>query len=298
MAFKESETLLGKPTPYRTNVDLYVAERVWQEIQEGLRTMVNVEDKPDIVLIPELHLPINKIEAIKAISRKHNFMIISGVDFQRNPTNSSKIRNRGIVTIPSDWGSEGSSRHVSALHFGKTYFTYMERALFKNVEGAICKEDPESNMYIFESKQFGSFGIMICSDIFDIERMMLYQGRIQHLFIISLNKDLTTYFAMAESLTRLLYCNVVICNTGFFGGSLAVSPYREPSRRTIYQYQGQQMLNTNIISIPLDSLIEAQFTDYTIEKERRPFKASPPGYYDKIHSIKSIAKMEKVVPVP
>lgn len=276
-----------KYVPYSINIDVLSAERVWQEIQEGLRLMFKSDSKPNIILIPELHLPVSRINEIKRISKKNNVIIISGVDFQRNPTNPNKVRNRGILTIPNCFDHEGISTRLTTLHFGKTYFTYMEKAMFKNIEGVECTEDQEQNMYVFKSSEFGNFGIMICSDIFDIERMMLYQTEIQHLFIISLNKDLNTYFSMAESLARLLYCNVVVCNTGYYGGSMVVSPYEDPNERIIYKYYGQRMFNTHILSIPIESLVRAQgynFPEGDKKKDGIKFKASPPGYYDRITS--------------
>ncbi|WP_435522673.1 hypothetical protein [Chryseobacterium indoltheticum] len=147
----------------------------------------------------------------------------------------------------------------------------MERNMFNNIEGNICKEDPEQNMYIFQTKNFGNFGIMICSDIFDIERMLLYQTKIHHLFIISLNKDLNTYFAMAESLARMLYCNVVICNTGYYGGSVVISPYEDNNKRTVYKYQGQNMFNTHIVNIPVDSLDIAQKFDFANDDKKKKY---------------------------
>jgi predicted amidohydrolase len=287
-AFIKSEKLKKKTfTPYKLNIDCLSAERVWQEIKEGLRLLIKSDNCPEIILIPELHLPISKVNEIKAISKKHNVMIIAGIDFQRNPTDHSKIRNRGIISIPNNWGKDSVSTRLTCMYYGKTYFTYMERNMFKNIEGFECNEDPEQNMYIFKTKDFGNFGIMICSDIFDIERMMLYQTKIHHLFIISLNMDLNTYFAMSETLTRLLYCNVVICNTGHFGGSLAVSPYADTNERTIYKYQGQKMFNTQLIDIPVKSLDEAQKFDFALDDKKKKnikFKASPPGYFDKINS--------------
>jgi len=264
------------------NIDPLLAEKVWDEIKEGLRLMLYSDDKPDVILIPELHLPIFRIEEIKRISKKYNVLIISGIDFQRSKTDLTKIRNRGIITIPSSFGQKTISPRLTSLYFGKTYFTYMEKSMFKNIEGIECCEDQEQNMYIFQSSQFGSFGIMICSDIFDIERMMLYQTRIQHLFVISLNKDLNTYFSMADTLTRLLYCNVVVCNTGYYGGSIVVSPFKDVNERLIYKYQGQRMFNVNTVSIPVSGLVKAQRLDYSIHNSNLIFKASPPGYFDKI----------------
>lgn len=271
----------NKSKPYSLNIDPISADRVWQEIKTGLRLLLSEKKKPDVILIPELHLPISKIDTLKKISRAAGVMIISGVDFQRNPNAPNKIRNRGIISIPNNWGTAEICTGIKTLEFGKTYFTYMERSMFLNLNGVKCDEDPEKNMYIFTSKEFGNFGIMICSDVFDIERMMMYQGRIHHLFIISLNKDLNTYFSMAETLTRLLYCNVVVCNTGFFGGSVVMSPYESPNDRLIYKYQGQNMFNSHLVTIPVKELEDAQKFDFAFDNKKEKnirFKASPPGY--------------------
>lgn len=287
--FVLSEKEKNKPTPFRLNIDAIIAERVWQEINEGLASLIRIDDTPDIIMIPELHLPISKLGELKRISKRNGVMIIAGLDFSRNSLDANRIRNRGALIVPNGFGLNKATQ-VSALYFGKTYFTYMERSMFRNVEGVACEEDQEQNMYVFKTNDFGNFGVVICSDVFDIERMILYQGRIHHLFIISLNKDLNTYFAMAESLTRLLYCNVVICNTGYYGGSLAYSPYDDPIERVIYRYHGQKTFTTHRIALPVSSLSVAQGFDFVNDDKKAHgvrFKATPPGYFDKYNAIKA-----------
>lgn len=280
----------GHCPPYNINIDPITASRVWQEIKSGIALLLKDPNKPDIILIPELHLPNDKISLIKSISLKNNVVIIAGIDFYKDPL-YDRVRNRGVITIPNNWGSRLLSNRLNSLMFGKTYFTYMEKAMFNNLALKKCVEYPEQNMYIFKSGKFGNFGIMICSDIFDIERMLLYQTRIHHLFIISLNKDLTTYFHMAESLARLLYCNIIICNTGFYGGSVVISPFDNQQDRLIYKYQGQKMFNTHLVSIPNESLDKAQNFDFSKNDKKKNginFKASPPGYFDKKSRLNEI----------
>lgn len=270
----------NKKGPYALNIDKITAERVWHEIRRGLIEMLRADTRPDIILIPELHLPVSRIETIKRLSKKFGVIIISGIDFQLNRASPERIRNRGLICLPVH-PANGNAYRVTSMQFGKTFFTYMERSMFKDMDRpGTFEEDPEQCLYVFKSKELGDFGIIICSDIFDIERMSLYQGQIHHLFIISLNKDLNTYFAMAESLTRLLYCNVVICNTGFYGGSLAISPYKQSHERIIYQYTGQRMYNSHVIELPLKLLDDAQKFNFSTDHDGSiNFKASPPGYY-------------------
>lgn len=271
----------GSLPKFEHNILPLIADRVWEEISEGLKLIIKQDNPPQIILIPELHIPTSKVQKIKDISKKHNIMIIAGIDFIIHPTIPNKIRNRGIITLPNLWGTQArSSTRLTSLYFGKTHFSYMERSMFKKLKLGTFTEDPERNMYLFQTAEYGNFGLMICSDIFDIDRMLVYQGRIHHLFIISLNKDLNSYFHMAEALCRLIYCNVVICNTGFFGGSLAISPYQDTNERMIYKYQGQRMFNYQTVDIPVKALNDAQLFDFSGNKKEAGiiFKASPPGY--------------------
>ena len=71
----------------------------------------------------------------------------------------------------------------------------------------------------------------------------------------------------------MLFCNVVVCNCGKFGGSHAFSPFRVPQRRTVYRHSGLNLPNLQIVQLPLASLIERQRG--TPDDQ---FKSLPPGY--------------------
>lgn len=86
----------------------------------------------------------------------------------------------------------------------------------------------------------------------------MYRGRVQHLIVLSYNRDFESFYHNAEALARTLHCNVVVCNTGTYGGSLAVTPYYEPFRRTVYRHQGSRLATVQIVTLPVRELIEAQ----------------------------------------
>ena len=109
----------------------------------------------------------------------------------------------------------------------------------------------------------------------DLDRIVMYRNKIQTLLILAYNRDTTSFDHLAEALSRMLFCNVVICNCGQFGGSLAVSPFREPFHRLIYRHAGQGLPHAQVVQLPLEILLEHQqgikHTD---------LKSLPPGFDD------------------
>lgn len=127
---------------------------------------------------------------------------------------------------------------------------------------------------ILDAVEFGKIGVAICSDFFDIERFVIYKGRIHHLIIISHNPDTESYYFLAESVSRLVYCNVAICNTGEYGDSIGFSPYEKSFKRINYRNKGQGLYSSQVINLPVFSLDKEQMTD---EKSFN-FKSRPLGY--------------------
>ena len=140
---------------------------------------------------------------------------------------------------------------------------------------------PCNEFYIVDLAEYGKLGVSICADFYDIERYAIYKGRIQHLLIIANNKDIKSFYFLAEAISRLVYCNVVICNSGHYGGSVCFTPAKHEYQRYSYKHEGHDLFTTQIVSIPVDALWKAQSEDMDA---LNGFKNPPPGYkyqYDK-----------------
>ena len=81
---------------------------------------------------------------------------------------------------------------------------------------------------------------------------------------------------MAEAISRLVFCNVVICNTGHYGGSIAFSLYKEDYKRYIYKHEGAKLYTSQVISLPVADLHKAQ--QNAASPQAKKFKSAPPGY--------------------
>lgn len=255
------------PGPYKMSRLSEV--KVWGEIKKGFIDLLSGYERPHLIIIPELSVPHGYENDLKRLSSSSGAVVIAGLDFFHK---GSKVSNRAIVIIPNNWPLLKPSRSTSSFYFGKTFYSKEEQDLFKP-ENLISNPD----IYILDAGRYGVMGIAICSDFFDIERFVVYKGRIQHLIIISHNKDTDSYYFLAEAISRLVYCNVAICNTGEYGDSIAFSPYQKSYERIVYRHKGAMLYSSQLVSLPVKSLDDEQKTGAINAK----FKSRPPGYEKK-----------------
>jgi len=245
--------------------------RIWNEIKKGFSYLKSEPEsnRPHIIILPELTIPISRETELQRIASKIGAIIIAGLDFNEQ---NNMIENKAVVFIPKSWPQSLSYGGINKFYFGKTFFSYDEKQYFdaKNKTGK-----PWPAMYILDAGSFGRIGIAICSDFFDIERFLIYRGNIHHMVVIAYNKDVKSYYFLAEAISRLVYCNVVICNTGFYGGSIVFSLYKEEYKRYIYKHEGGKLFTAQILNLPVKLLHEAQIST---SDEDGVFKAKPPGY--------------------
>ncbi|MBN2776528.1 MAG: hypothetical protein JXR36_02730 [Bacteroidales bacterium] len=266
------------------------ANRVWQEIKDGFISFNSapIEKQPNIIIIPELSVALNREKDLANLSKKCGAVVIAGLDFSEPIPN--QVANNAVIHVPRNWPLLGRSGSVSSTYFGKTFFSYMEKDFFEKKEK---KEYQSTKMYILDAGIYGRIGVAICSDFFDIERFLIYKGKIHHMIVISYNMDTKSYYFLAEAISRLVFCNVIICNTGYYGGSLVFSPYEDEPKRYIYKHEGSKLFTTQILKVPVKAIDEEQKEPRT--KDTTPkakFKAQPPGYMESY--IKRETKEQKL----
>jgi len=246
------------------------------EIQQHMTALMQENPRPHIVLLPEVAIPHGFLWQLRRMAMDMNAIVIGGMDFQPASMPENSIVNRAAVIIPDGWGTRTRSSATALRFVGKTYPAAFEKAKLAEF-GKTFKEAPQ--VWVFQTPSLGRFAVAICYDFLDLERVAMYRSNIQHLFILAYNPDLRSFEHAAEALSRMIFCNVVICNAGHYGGSLAVSPFYKPEKRTIYHHQGNQLSTSQMIDLPVADLILAQSNNWPAHRDRE-FKGLPPGAID------------------
>jgi predicted amidohydrolase len=252
-------------------------EHTWNQIRTALRALAACYPAPTLILLPELAVPRPYLRDLERIASRSGTVILAGADYLRKLDPDAKsglrgaVRNEAAVFIPENWQRGKPGRWSARIFVGKTY-PAPEEARRLGEKRWTFESDPI--VWLFEGGEIGRFGVAICYDLMDLERALMYKTYIHHLFVLAYNRDTTSFVNLAESFSRTLFCNVVICNTGFHGGSVAISPFHEVYERTIYRHDGSKMLAFQVFDLPLRELDAAR---RGADPQKR-FKALPPGW--------------------
>lgn len=244
-----------------------------KEIRHYFSALRGLDKKPDIVLLPELAVPAGYEAKLRRIAEKLECIVIAGLDYKILKATPPTVSNEAIVIVPRRLKGKKVAAQTATRRVGKTYAAPGEKSKLRKV-GQPVEFEPIPTVWLFESATLGNFGVAVCYDFLDLDRTVLYRKKIHTLFILAYNQDINTFDHVAESISRTVFCNVVVCNCGHFGGSMAVSPFREPFRRVVYRHSGNKLANVQIVELPLKDLDDHQ-------NQRGPagmFKSLPPGF--------------------
>ena len=252
--------------------------RAKKEIRHYLASLRGMDGQPDIVIFPELSVPIGYQRQLRRAAEELEAIIIAGLDYRiESGQGRPAVSNEAVVIVPRKLRGKNIALRTEIRRVGKTYPAPGERRKLLDIKASSVEFVANPTVWIFESVDLGKFAVAVCYDFMDLDRIVMYRNKIQTLFVLAYNRDTTSFDHLSEALGRMLFCNVVVCNCGKFGGSHAVSPFRKPYKRTIYRHSGQNLPNAQLIELPLESLFALQNGN-----EDKQFKSLPPGFSNHI----------------
>lgn len=223
------------------------------------------EDKADFLILPEIMVPREYVRShIPTLCNENNLIIIGGIEFYHKSThnNSKYIQNEAFIAVPGAVNNKNIRERAMIWRIPKIYPAFSEE---KTIKDTGYHFSPGNKLYIFKSKEYGNWAVLICVDYLNLPIQQMLQKKIQTLFIVAFNKDLNYYYAMSESVHRTLFCNVVVCNAANYGGSHAFTPYRDRFKREVLKLHGNKIEAAVTVTLPLRKIKEIQVASRTVE---------------------------------
>ncbi|RIW28209.1 hypothetical protein D3H55_22155 [Bacillus salacetis] len=218
------------------------------------------EDNSNFLVFPELFLPHQYLKNyVSHVAEKFRFIIIGGIEWleSREQNGNRTIENHAFIAIPSvlEKGSKTPHSKATIIEIPKMFPAPAESVMLDLHK---YQFQGENKIYLFESKALGNWAILVCFDYLNLPVQKLLQAKIQTLFVVAYNSDLGYFHTLSDTLHRILFCNVVVCNTGNYGGSHSFTPYRSPHKRQRYEISGNQVDAITTIELPLKDLAKEQ----------------------------------------
>lgn len=240
--------------------------------QKNLYRILNAanEEEADILLLPELSIPVSWLPFMAAHSRRKKIALVFGLEHW---VVNSKAYNILVEMLPYTCNLK---YHSSMLCFRvKNHYAPSEIETLTSFRLKTCSPTPKNHKYHLVQWKGISFATYNCFELANIEHRSLFRSQLDIMFACVWNKDTNYYQHITESSARDLHCYVAQANTSHYGGSCVIQPSKSITSNKIYVKGGE---NTCILTTTLDinSLREAQFR--SSRENGEPIKHNPPGF--------------------
>ena len=176
----------------------FLQELAQSQEQKILDYLNQLEEDIKFAVFPEFCIPENTLSKLINIARKKNIYIIGGLEYDY------WLRNQCIIITPS----------------GKCYKSAKLKA--SKYDHSEMRDGEYINCFI--NSGYGDFAVLICYDFTDSNLIQELSGKVDILFIVAYNPDVSTFSQKAISDCYSSYCFIVICNNSTYGYSGVYGP--------------------------------------------------------------------------
>jgi hypothetical protein len=197
------------------------------------------EQDIDLIVWPELSVHEDDMDVLVQLSRQTHAIVLAGLGFI-NQKGIPGPNNCAVWIVPRK--HNGNQNEIKRFQ-GKFHMMKDEQDKvqpWRPYQLFIELKHPK-----FKDKSGFKLTSAICYDATDIKLSADLRDKSNALCIPALNADVNSFDTMVEALHYHMYQPVVLVNTGEFGGSYAMAPYKERHKRLIAHSTGNQQVAIN-----------------------------------------------------
>ena len=243
------------------------------ERQGDLYDILNcaVREKADMLIMPELSIPVSWLPFMAAHSRRHQLAVIFGLEHWNV---DGFVYNLLVELLPFKLSEKYNSCFMTARL--KNHYAPEELRLIENLRlrpaGTLDNHKDYYNRISWNGITFASYN---CFELSDIGHRMLFKSEIDVLFACVCNKDTNYYQDILGSAVRDLHCYVVQSNASQYGGSCVLRPMKTEDKTMLYVKGGD---NPGVLITEIDVAALRDFQYKPDPGNKYGFKPLPPGF--------------------
>ncbi len=247
----------------------------YQRIEHLVNQAITARPRPTHLLLPELALPERWLGTVSGLLRESRISLIAGLDYHVEH-DKNLIHSEAVLVLADD--RLGFPAYVR-IHQPKTQPAPVEEFLLLRDFGknwvSFDKGKQEKPVYLH--KGF-AFGVLICSELQNVQHRLNFQGAVDCLMVLSWNQDLETFSALVESASLDVHAYVALVNNSRYGDSRVRVPAKANHERDVCRLRGGENEHVVVVEIDPHNLRAFQNRGNRWPSDSDSFKPVPEGF--------------------
>ena len=230
------------------------------------------ESKANIIVFPEVSVPIQWLGLLSDFSKKHNVAIICGLKHIID-TDSKVAQNYIVTLLPFKYGYKNDCYVTFRL---KKWYAPGEEKEIKKHKLNIPEDAKQTKNILFVWNNL-HFAVYDCFELADINFRSEFKSKVDFIIGCEWNRDIKYFTNITEAAARDLHCYVIQVNTSQFGDSKIIAP-KKSDEMTILNIKGGDD-NILIGEVNIEELREFQRKETLyLEDKDKTYKTLPPAF--------------------
>lgn len=255
----------------------------YQRLSHLLNHILASRRKVHYVIFPELSIPPRWFLGIADKLKKADISLIGGIEYIHS---TGGVSNQVWCSLLHD--GLGFPQSV-IIRYEKAFpAIHEEQELWKLARLKLIQENTNANKYIVQHGDL-FFGILICSELTNIDYRAKYRGCVDAVFVPEWNQDTEMFSSLIEAAAYDVHAYVIQCNDRQYGDTRIRIPAKDHYRRDIVKIKGGEEDFFVIGKLDITKLRQFQSFCVSPTDKDAPFKPVPTGF--------QIAPYRKCLPV-
>ncbi|MFN3788748.1 RNA-directed DNA polymerase [Massilia sp.] len=250
-----------------------VSRERYERIERLINQALKAYPKPTHLLLPELSLPDRWVETVSSLLRDAGISLIAGLDYHH--TYPDFIHSEAVLILTDD--RLGFPASVQIRQQKSLPAAGEEYDLLKTFGKQWPPKLREAEKPIYIHNGF-HFGLLICSELQNVNHRLNFQGRVDCMMVLSWNRDLETFSALVESSSLDVHAHIALVNNRIYGDSRVRAPAKANHGRDLCRIRGGENEHVVVVEIDIDQLRAFQSRATRWPGEKDPYKPVPEGF--------------------
>lgn len=207
----------------------------FEQFTDAVEEVISRRCNADYLLLPELTMPPMWFVHFALRLRNYDTSLISGIEFRHGRPGSRVVHNQVWAALRMH-ATDGTS--FALYRQDKQEPAPFEERLLR--DSANLRLDPEIPWDLPPLVAHGDFlfGLLVCSELTDINNRAALRGRVDALMVPEWNKDLNTFTALVESAAIDVHAFIAQSNNRRYGDARIRAPFKEDFQRDMVRVRG------------------------------------------------------------